>query len=225
MDLVGHDILNNNQAVLGYLELMLATPRIDKTMRKYAEKAVSHVRTSTLLVENIKSLLSTRGVDAGSYKPIDLGQILLRSERELRGTFPGKKIRLRVSPKGNGAFVIGNARAEDLVLNALVSTIRMDPEDDISIDVRLSELEFGGKMCWRVRIEDPTASLPPLMKDKSIEQLYLQDSSTAVKLVGLIFAKMIATNLGGDFDVTELREKGDRRGTAFIITLRKAGRP
>lgn len=225
MDLVGHDILNNNQAVLGYLELILATPGMDKTVKKYAEKAVSHVRTSTLLVENIKSLLAVRVADPSSFKPIDLNQILTRSERELKGTYPGKKIRLRLSPKVKEACVIGNSRAEDLVLNALLNTVRMDREDDVSIDVTLRETEFGGKMCWQVRVEDKNAELPAAMRGKSIEMMYLQDSSTAVKLVGLLFAKMIASNLGGDFEAAELTDKGDRRGTAFIITLRKAGRP
>ena len=53
MDLVGHDILNSNQAALGYIELMLANPGCDSALRAYAEKAFSHVRRSTMLVENV----------------------------------------------------------------------------------------------------------------------------------------------------------------------------
>ena len=69
MDILGHDVLNNNQAVMSYLELIIATPGIDRKVKEFAEKAVSHVRTSTILVDNVKRLVASRALDPEKLKP------------------------------------------------------------------------------------------------------------------------------------------------------------
>ncbi len=224
MDLLGHDLLNSNQAVLGYLELILSTSGTDKAVRKYAEKAVSHVRTSTLLIENVRRLLVTRAADPNSFKPADLMAAILLSERELRRQFPDRNIRLSISPRVDEAYVLGDSAAENLILNLMVSIVRLDQNEEINLKIRLQEVDHGGRMCWSITVEDPNATLPPAMRNKSIDAVYQQDSSTAVKMAGLLFAKMIAVGLGGDFDAHQLGETEDE-GSAFIVILRKAGKP
>ena len=225
MDLLGHDILNNNQAVLGYLELVLAAPGTDRTAKKFAEKAVSHVRTSTILIENIKRLLATRAVDPDSFKPIALQSSVSLSERDLIKFFPDKKLKVRVAPKVERAFVMGNSAAQDLIMNSMVNMVRLDPNDEVNLSIELEEVQLKGKMCWRISLEDPNAELPPALRGRDVESIYLQDSSTAVRLSGVLFAKMIAQKLGGDFEAQELHTKGQKKGAAFVITLRKASGP
>lgn len=225
MDLLGHDILNNNQAVLGYLELILAAPDTDKTARKFAEKAVSHVRTSTILIENIKRLLATRTSDPDSFKPLALQSSFSFSERDLIKSFPDKKLEVRVAPGAERAFVIGNSAAHDLIKNSMVNMVRLDPNDEVSLSVGLKEVQFKGKMCWRITLTDPKAELPSALRGRDVESIYLQDSSTAVRLSGVLFAKMIAQRLGGDFEAQELQAKGEKKGASFVITLRKASGP
>lgn len=224
MDMLGHDILNSNQAVLGYLELILSTSDTDKAVRKYAEKAVSHVRTSTILIESIKRLMAAREADPNSFKPADLMAAILRSERELSRHFPFKKVRLSISPRIDEAYVLGDSIAENLILNLMVSIVRLDSNEEIELALRLKEIDCGGRMCWSITVEDPKARLPPAMKDKSIDAVYQQDSSTAVRMAGLLFAKMMAVSLGGDFDAHQLGETEDE-GSAFVLVLRKAGKP
>lgn len=225
MDLLGHDILNNNQAVLGYLELVLAAPGTDRTVKKFAEKAVSHVRTSTILIENIKRLLATRAVDPDSFKPLALQSSVSLSERDLTKLFPDKKLKVRVAPGVERAFVIGNSAAQDLIMNSMVNMVRLDPNDEVNLSIELKEVQLKEKMCWRISLEDPNAELPPALRGRDVESIYLQDSSTAVRLSGVLFAKMIAQRLGGDFEAHELQAKGQKKGAAFVITLRKASGP
>jgi len=225
MDLLGHDILNNNQAVLGYLELLLAAPGTDRTAKKFAEKAVSHVRTSTILIENIKRLLATRATDPDSFRPIALQSSISLSERDLIKFFPDKKLKVRVAPGVERAFVIGNSAAQDLIMNSMVNMVRLDPNDEVRLSIELKEVQLKGKMCWRISLEDPNAELPLALRGRDVESIYLQDSSTAVKLSGVLFAKMIAQRLGGDFEAQELQTKDKKKGAAFVITLRKASGP
>lgn len=225
MDLLAHDILNNNQAVLGYLELVLATPSVDKTVRKYAEKAFSHVRTSTMLVENVKRLMATRMADSESLRAFDIMKTLQMSEKDLSRFFPDKRIRVKLNHLPKEIMVIGNSAAEDLVLNVLVNAVRLDAGEDVELAVKVAGTEFRGRDCWKLTVEDTSAVLPPSLKDKDIKYVYLMDSSVAVKLSGLLFAKMTSEMLGGDFDAYELPGKGDRPGAGFVLTLRRAGRP
>lgn len=222
MDLVGHDILNNNQAVLGYLELILASPSCDKTVRGYAEKAYAHVRTSTHLVENGKRILATRMRDKSAMKPLQVITVLERSEKELSRFFPDKKISVHLVDVPKNARVLGDSDAADLIMNAMVCAVRLDPGDEVELRVGLARSVFRGRDCWAVTIEDRNASLPPSLRTKDIKSVYLLDSSVAVKLPGLLFSKMIAEMLGGDFDAYELPDAKEGVGAGLTVTLRRA---
>jgi light-regulated signal transduction histidine kinase (bacteriophytochrome) len=222
MDLVGHDIINSNQAVLGYLELVLANPNCDRTLRGYAEKAFTHVRTSTMLVENIKRLLATSTCDEASLGPTDLRTVLDRSERDLSRFFPDRTIRVQLGRLPDEIRVLGSAAAKDLMMNAMVSAVRLDPKKEVDLRVMAGPCAFGGKDCWTVSIVGPNALLPPSLRGKDIKSAYRLDSSVAVKLSGLLFSKIIAEILGGDFDAHPLPDAKDDVGAELTITLRRA---
>lgn len=225
MDLASHDVLNNNQAVLGYLDLILASPGLDQPLRKFAEKAVTQVRISTLLVEDIRSLMTLREPGGSELRPVMLESALARAERELKATFPSKTITLRGVESSRDAAVLGDSRAETLILTALVNAVKMDPSDDVTIDVTAREAKREGGHFWELGFEDRAALLPESVKGEKIDALYLRDSSTAVKLAGLLFADMMAARLGGAFEVSELGQGAEKRGLRFKIFLRKAGVP
>ena len=224
MDLVGHDVLNNNQAVLGYLELILANPGTDKTVRKYAERAYSHVRTSTLLVENVKRLLAVRSLGEEDLTPLDLTGSLERARKELSRFFPDKKVKVSINRMPKEAKVLGNSAAEELIMSAMVSAVRLDPRGQVELTASVVPVEFKGAQCWAITVEDAGAELPPSVKNKDIKSVYLMDSSVAVKLSGLLFTKMVVEMLGGDFDVYELPGRKDKPGAGFTLTLRRADR-
>lgn len=225
MDLVGHDVLNNNQAVLGYLELMLVNPEIDQSTREYALKAITNIRISTALVENIKMALATRKLDPSSLRPIDLRKALLQAERALKQFFPARRISVTVAPKVDEAYAVGNAVAQELLLHAMINLARLDLEDKVEMKVSIKEQQCKGRMCWVVAIEDINAELPASVHDKDIEEVYMQDVSTSAKLTGMLFARMIASRLGGEFHVKALQGPDGKMGTAFTLALRKANRP
>ncbi len=222
MDILGHDILNNNQAVLGYLELILAEPANDRKVRKYAEKAVPHIRTSTLLIENVKKVLQARSMEPAEQGPVELVGPLQNMQKELERFFPDRRVRLAISDGPGETWVAGGKVVEDLIYNVLVDLVKLDGGKNVNITAKFSERQFGGHACWSLRLENPNAELPPIMKGKDIESVYLQDSSTAVRMAGVLFAKMVTSALGGDFTAEELFGKGERKGAAFTMTLRKA---
>lgn len=224
MDLVGHDIIDNNQAVLGYLELMLADPRFDKTLRGYAEKAFSRVGTSTMHVENCKRLIAAGARGQGALGPLDVKSVLQSSEKELSKFFPDKKISVRLGQMPKDASVLGDSSAEALIMNTMVSAVRMDQNEKAEVRAKMAQSVFRGRACWTITIEEPKALLPASLKGRDIKSVHLLDSSVAVKLSGMLFSKMMAEALGGDFDAYELPDAKDNVGAGFTITLRRAER-
>jgi hypothetical protein len=222
MDLITHDVLNNNQAVLSYLELVLTNPVLDAKAREYAEKAISHVRTSTILVEHAKNLMAARTAEPNSIRPNDLIRSVMLAIKELPKFYPAKKIRVRVVQGPTDAYVLGGALADDLVLNALIEMVRTDPGDEVSIDVKIIKSERNGKMCWSLVLSDPNSVLQPGMKSEDLSTLASQDNSKMVKMVGFLFARLAADLLGGDFNA---KGTGTSQGGEFALTLVKAGRP
>src|SRR4030042_3091731 len=220
-DLLSHDVLNNNQAVLGYLELILAAGGVDKTTRKYAQKAVSHIRTSTILVDNVKRLMVTREMDSSELKPTNLIVALNSAEREVVRMFPDRKVVVKIPSNISEMLVVGDGAASDLVLNLLGSMVRLDPSEAITLEFKLSEVSVRGKDWLQLTLEDPTAHMPKMAKDMPIEDAYQEDSSIAVKMVGILYCKMMAGLLGGGFEVRELNNKAEPKGAVFVPTLLK----
>ncbi len=225
MDLLSHDVLNNNQAVLGYLELILASSGTDKKTRKYAEKAVSHIRTSTILVDNVKRLMVTRDMDRTALKPTDLLVAMNSAEREVVRMFPDRKIDVKLPDESKQMKVVGDGAASDLVLNMLVSMVRLDPRNLVALELKASETVSRGKRYWQLALSDPTAQTPKMAKDKPIEDAYDEDSSIAAKMVGILYCRLISEMLGGGFEVRELNPRSEPKGALFIATLPKAGEP
>ena len=225
IDLLGHDILNSNQAVLGYLELICSNPAVDKKSRAFAEKAISHTRASSILIENIKRLVASRNMDIKDLKPINLLDAVQRARQDLERFYPGKKIRLELSNRPKDAFVIGDDHAVNLLLNVFVIAAKLNPDDDIRMVLKFTEEEVRGTPGWILRIRDEDAQLPPFLNGKGVTATYSQDVSRAVKAAGMLFAKMSAENLGGDFEAHAIHHEPRSKGAVFTIALRKAERP
>lgn len=223
MDLLSHDVLNNNQAVLGYLELILASDGTDKKTRKYAEKAVSHIRTSTILVDNVKRLMATRNMDRTSLKPADLRLAMSSAEREVVRMFPDRKIMVKLPEERKRIMALSDGAASDLILNMMVSMVRLDSSNSLTLELNISDTVSRGKKCWQLTLADPTAQTPKMAKDRPIEEAYDEDSSIAVKMVGILYCRLMSEMLGGGFEVKELSPRSDPKGALFIATLLKAG--
>lgn len=221
MDLVSHDMVNDNQAVLSYLELILATPGLDKRTAEYARKAISHVRSSTLRIDNVKTITSARNAKTAKLGAADLHAALKESVDELPQVFPSKTVKVVKTPETRTASVVGGGVVKELLLTVMASVVKLDPGTNVTLNVSVIEDPDYGKRGWTVTIEDPNIKLPPVVENSDIDTVHTKDSSLAAKVSGMLFAKMAAEALGGDFSI----ESGDTsgKGASFVLKLRRAG--
>jgi len=224
MDLLGHDVLNNNQAVLSYLELILATPGLDPEVKRYAAKAASHIRASTGLMVDMKTMAITRFAGPESFRATDLTKAMESAIHELPKYFPEKKVDVRLTSDVKSAYATGNKVAENLVLNLLVSIARLNSTDKINVNVTLSERKVEGRAYWCIKLEDLNAELPRILRTETIDSVCKQDISRAVKLAEILFASVVSEALGGEFEAGEMRPRSKQPGVYLKVCLRKAGR-
>ncbi len=224
MDLLGHDILNNNQAILSYLELVLSNRDLDTRTRVYAEKAVPHVKTSSALVENAMSLAFVRSSDPRSTEKVDLLRAVDHAVRELPMFFPSRNIRARVVPGPQSAYVNAHAYVRDLVLKVFLDLVKADPGENIDLEVEIDGSEHKGKPCWSLALTDRNTVLQPGMRPEDRPILYSPDSSSMARTSWYVFAKLAAEMLGGEFDAFEVGE-GTGSGWKFVLKFEKAGEP
>jgi len=123
MDLVSHDMVNDNQAVLSYLELILATPGLDKKTADYARKAISHVRSSTLRIDNVRTIASARKARTAELGAANLYAALKESVDELPQVFPSKSVKVVKSPEMGTASVVGGGIVKELLLTVMASVV------------------------------------------------------------------------------------------------------
>ncbi len=222
MDLLGHDVLNSHQAVLSYLEMIATIAGGDRKTRMLAEKAIGHIRGSTMLIENVKRITSTRGLDFKTLKPVDLVKAFDKAMPELERFYPGKHIEVDRKSFPRSSMVYGGTYASDLALIMLITAIKLNQGDDIHLRVNIRDEEYAGEPAWVTTLEDPDSILPPFLNGKGVEAAFAQDISVAVKTTGLLSAKMIAQNIGGDFEAHSRSELPKKKGAVFTMTLRRA---
>jgi len=223
MDLVSHDMLNDNQAVQSYLELILAIQGLDSRAADYARKAVSHVRSSTMRIENVKTIVTARKASAATLGRADLAEAVKEACDDLQHMFPSKAIKAKMSTLPEGATVTGGGLVKELLVTVMASVVKLDPEKDVQLRVEVAEEAGYGNRGWTVAIEDPHVKLPAMVKETDIDSVHTKDSSLASKVSGLLFAKMAADALGGDFDVQPSGDGDAARGAIFVLKLRRAG--
>jgi signal transduction histidine kinase len=225
MDLLGHDMLNNNQAVLSYLELILSNRDLDPKVRKYAEKAASQIRASAVLIETIKRAVGVMKGGLSTQGPLDLGMALKRTGDDLARLFPDRQLTIRM-PEATGTMLVsGNGVVEDILLNMMVNMVQLDPGNRIDIKISADECRHEGVPCFRIRIEDTGAQIPPSLAKDIGTGLDPEDRSKAVKMTGLLFAHMMAEAIKAQIEVEDLSAKGMKEGGAFTIVLRRWEQP
>ncbi len=223
MDLVSHDMLNDNQAVLSYLELILAIPGLDSKAADYARKAVSHVRSSTMRIENVKTIVTARKASVAALGSADLMVAIKESCEDLPRIFPSKIIRIESPTLSGKAMVVGGGLVRELLVTVMASIVKLDPEREARLKLKVAEDDAYGAHGWTVTIEDPNVKLPAMVKDTDMDLMHTKDSSLAAKVSGLLFAKMAAEALNGDFDIQQGGAGDASRGAVFVLKLRRAG--
>ena len=217
MDLLSHDILNLNQTVLSYIELLASSSDLDTRSLEHARRATSQIRISTQIVESINTLCLLQKEDL-STTTADLSDVVAGAAEALESLIPHRNIRCTVNHVENALVVDVRNLVSQSMLNALMNMIQLDQSDSPEIDIRLERASDDAAGAWRVLMRDTKLALPSDIDLYAISKARGEERSKTVKLAGVLLSKMMVERLGGTFDI----DRTEGGGVTFRIVLKGA---
>ena len=223
-DLLSHDINNMNQIGMGYLELAIGAPAMDRETRELLEKPIEALQNSSRLIHNVRKLQEMRA-SAGRLAPVDICQML----DEVRAQFSGVKNRdVRIDLAcGSHSKAMANDLLKDVFSNIVGNAIKHTP-GPVNVGIASEEITIKNKPYCKVSIEDNGPGIPDDLKPKLFARFQRGNTKASGKGLGLYLVKNLVESYGGEVCVED-RVTGDHtKGSRFVIMLpasRLIGRP
>jgi PAS domain S-box-containing protein len=214
LDLMGHDISNMNQAMMGYLEL--AQEMLDlKGHEDLIERPLEIIRHSSRLIASVKKLEQAQ---SGKYpeKIVDLGA-MLAEVADVCATMKGREIKVDYTPV-EGCYV----RAGDLlkdVFDHLVENAIRHSTGPLAVGITVEPLARDGHKYYKVSVADDGPGIPDELKRKVFRLIDEATGSPGRRGLGLFMVRTLVESYRGRVWVED-RVPGDyRRGSRFVVVL------
>ncbi|MGA9140955.1 MAG: HAMP domain-containing sensor histidine kinase [Methanocella sp.] len=215
VDIMGHDINNMDQAIMGYLEMVSDRVPADSVEKEYIARSIEMVEKSSRLIDNVKKLQRINAGDVPAQK-VDLGKLL----SEVSGKYPGTRDRdIKINCScATGCTVMANSLIKDVFTNIIDNAIKhsMGP---LTVNVLLDRIRENSQDYCRVAIEDNGPGLPDAMKKKLTQDIENSDIKAERRGLGVYLVKTLVGRLGGRIRIED-RVPGDySKGGKFVIML------
>nr|WP_255668504.1 ATP-binding protein [Methanocella sp. CWC-04] len=215
VDLMSHDINNMNQSAAGFLEIALMRAGLPEDARHMLESALSSIKNSTVLIENVRKIQRISSGDS-TMERMDLNSVILQAITNSLA-HPEKKVSVDFKERFK-APVIASPLLVDVFLNIIGNSIKYSGiEVDIRIDVDISQID--GKDFYRVSICDNGYGIPDELKIKLFRRFQRGNQAIRGTGLGLYIVRKVVESCGGWVEVKD-RIKGDHtKGARFDVYL------
>ncbi len=211
LDLMGHDINNMNQVVMGYMEM--AAPMNEGKASDLISRSLDVLRNSSRLIDNLRKVQQATGKQLKLEK-VDLDDMLSQVKAEY-SIVPGREVTIRYET--SKAYVTANQLLRDVFSNIVGNAIKHSA-GPAHVDIRLSEREERGKLYREVSIEDDGPGIPDSRKATIFSRADRASKSMGGGL-GLYIVKALVEGFEGRVWVED-RVKGDySKGCRFVVVL------
>jgi hypothetical protein len=211
IDLMSHDLLNSNQAVLSSLELMLTAGSIGEETRRYIVSAIEQVRTSSRLIDSVRKIARLEQMDPDEFETFSVEGTVRDSIEAAESRNPGKKMAIGLQNLAGPA----NVKATEVLIDVFVNLISS-----------AAGLEAAGKPAVDVAISRPEAA--PGMIDitfmrggdrKSDSKKGARQGAGRELDIGLLMAEAAVKRFGGQLVIDEMIHRGRAKGGKSTVRL------
>lgn len=218
IDLLSHDILNGNQAILSYIDLIMVEQRQDGPSQRHALKAASQVRVMSQLFESIRMLCPLENGEPVPTDSVELSDCLEQASTGLSDMFPDRTVEVDSNQLPTEAAVAGGRVATGAIQNLLMNVVQLDQSDKVVIGLDFSKTERDGRRFWTMKAVSANSKVPPSLKEGEGDDWRPDQRSKIVRVGGFLLARVMAESLGGSFDA-----KDEKDGSSFTLSLPGAG--
>ncbi|MCK4811653.1 MAG: response regulator [Methanosarcinales archaeon] len=218
IDLMSHDINNASQVTSGYLDLLLRMPEFPPKFRKHVEIALNHVRKSSKIISDVKTLSEVQLGEAELTR-IDIYPAFASAVETAMSQ--SRDVEINSDITEGRYFIRGNAMLFSVFSNLLTNAVKFDRHDIVKIDVDISSSDDD--LYWKLEFKDQGRGISDHYKKIIFNRLERAGESAQGTGLGLTIAKYIVESYGGSVWVED-RVRGDRTmGSNFILLLPKGG--
>lgn len=222
LDLISHEILNFNQAVLGYLEMIRNDPSLGDDVKHYLISAIDQIRNSSQIIDDVKKMVRLGKIDESSFELLDLRRIITDSIEELRAKHPERRLS-KINLKGESGSV--NVRAtealREVIVNLLANAFRFDSSDEVEIDITV-ERSLSSPGMIDIIVENRHAIIPDSLRRTLTEGFESYEKTNIARGMGLLLVRAAAKRFGGRLIISDLAPGDIPKGARLTVRLPEA---
>jgi two-component system sensor histidine kinase/response regulator len=219
-DLMAHDINNINQIIMGYLSALSDSGLREQEQKDYVEKALSAVKRSAKLIENVRKLRQIQEIEP-ELKAIDLTDIIKESIDSVKADHKDKEVEINYIPSEEKQYILADSFANDIFINILDNAIKFTPFTKVEIDIGVVDYAKNEKEFYVISVEDRGRGVPDEAKEAIFKRFHKGHKYEGGSGIGLYLVKTLVSRYGGGVWVED-RVKGDHAlGSIFNIIIPK----
>jgi two-component system CheB/CheR fusion protein len=219
LDLMSHDLQNFNTAILGYLEMIMATDGLDPKIDRYAKGAFRQVMQTAQLIAHLKRVAQIRQFGASTMSRRDLREILQRSITNIQSKPDKTGIAITFEcPEGPCPIMSGDD-INDMLDLVVSSAVRYSLSDLLHLNVSVSSEVIEGRKSWSIGVSGKSLRLSKPVVRCVMSQDFSGCQTIERPDLQLLVVRAIVETQGGSIEATSL-ENG--RGDRFVIRLPQA---
>jgi len=219
LDLMSHDLQNFNQAIMGYLEMIMSMENLDPKLERYAKGALRQVLATSQLIAHLKKIAQIRQEGSKGLAKRDLKEILLKSITSLQSRSDGGNTAIWFEPPHGEFPIMASEDINDLVDLLVTSMIRYSMSDLVQLKMSLSSEARNGSKFWVVEISGKNLRLSEPVVSCMIAEDFAGCQMIERPDLQLLVVRAIVETHGGTIETRTL-ENG--RGDGFVIRIPQA---
>lgn len=215
LDIMGHDINNLNQVTIGNLELIADDKNLTPLQRESVSEALNAARGSASIIDNVRKIQAINEGRA-SMQPEDINAMILQCI-ESAPRPEGRNVKINYSPRSR-LMIMGTMLMREVFCNLIGNAIKHSNRD-VTVDVRVDDVDRYGRKFYDVSISDNGQGIPEDVKRKLFSRFQRGATKAHGKGLGLFIVKSLVEQAGGDVTVGD-RVPGDfSKGAKFTVSL------
>jgi PAS domain S-box-containing protein len=215
LDLMGHDITNMNQVLLGYMEMMNAMRETGAIDNALIDDSIDVIHRSTRMIGNVKKLTQ---LQAGRVplKAVDVCKILSKVKARY-SCVSNKPVSINYTP-AESCIVRAGDSLEDVFDNLVDNAIRHS-KGPVTIDMGVDKVVADGHLYYRISVADMGPGIPDDLKRKIFMTSAELAGKTQRRGFGLYMVRTLVDYYGGKVRVEDRVEGDHTKGARFVVVL------
>ena len=218
LDLMAHDIQNFNQAIIGYIEIILLNKDLSPEVTRYAHGALRQITEIANLIAHLTRVANIRRIKKEDMKEMDLRKVLLNSITDIQNRSVASAVLMTLDCPPGEYPIRASADINDFLGLIVDSAIRHSLSKTVHLKITVTpHFEEEGKF-WIIEISSKDLRLSEPVVSCIMSQDYSGCNTIERPDLQLIVARAIIETQGGSIEV---RTGYNGKGDGFVARLKQ----